>query len=99
MALWSEPRYENGALRFDVMHSADRERHALRMVARLRKGAAENLVFHTGVLAGSPAKGFALIHGPEQETRTWLARVKELVIERTPWVRGEIRGIALKPRS
>lgn len=33
---------------FAVMHSANRERHALRMVARLRKGAAENLVFHTG---------------------------------------------------
>ncbi|MCW5555760.1 MAG: serine/threonine protein kinase [Verrucomicrobiae bacterium] len=98
MALWSEPRYEQGALRFDVMHDADREQHALRMIARLRSGGSEKLVFHTGVLTGSPAKGFALIHGSEREVQDWLQQVKEMVIERTPWVRGEIRNIALKPR-
>ncbi|HNQ87031.1 MAG TPA: protein kinase [Verrucomicrobiota bacterium] len=98
MALWSEPRYEQGALRFDVMHNADREHYALRMSARLRGGGHETLVFHSGVLSGSPAKGFALIHGREQEAKAWLQRVKELVIEQTPWLRGEICGIALEPR-
>jgi predicted Ser/Thr protein kinase len=99
MALWSEPRYEQGALRFDVMHNADRGQYALRMVARLRNGGSEKLVFHTGVLTGSPAKGFALIHGSEPEAKNWLQQVKEMVIERTPWVRGEIPNISLKPRS
>ncbi len=99
MALWSEPRYEQGALRFDVMHNADRGQYALRMVARLRNGGSEKLVFHTGVVTGSPAKGFALIHGSEPEAKNWLEQVKEMIIERTPWVRGEIKSISLKPRS
>jgi hypothetical protein len=99
MALWSEPRYERGALRFDVMHNANRGQYALRMLARLRTGGSEKLVFHSGVLSGSPAKGFALIHGSEQETKNWLQQVKELVIERTPWVSGEIRAIALQPKA
>ncbi len=99
MALWSEPRYEQGALRFDVMHNADRERFALRMVARLQNGGSEKLVFHSGVLIGAPAKGFALVHGTEHKVENWLRRVKEMVIERTPWVRGEIRNIRLCPRD
>ncbi|MCU0787796.1 MAG: hypothetical protein MUC91_06335 [Verrucomicrobia bacterium] len=97
MALWSEPRYEQGALRFDVMHNANRERYALRMVARRRNGGDEMLGFHTGVISGSPAKGFALIHGTEAEAKARLQQVKELVLERTPWVRGEISGIAFRP--
>ncbi|HOC00031.1 MAG TPA: serine/threonine-protein kinase [Verrucomicrobiota bacterium] len=99
MALWSEPRYEQGALRFDVMHNADRERFALRMVARLQNGGSEKLVFHSGVLTGAPAKGFALVHGTEHRVENWLRQVKEMVIERTPWVRGQVRNIRLRPRE
>ncbi len=99
MALWSEPRYEHGALRFDVMHNADRERFALRMVARLQNGGSEKLVFHPGILTGAPAKGFALVHGTEHKVENWLQQVKEMVIERTPWVRGGIPNIRLRPRE
>ncbi len=99
LALWSEPRYEQGALRFDVMHNANREQSALRMVARWRDGSSETVVFQSGVMTGASAKGFALIHGSEQETGKWLRQVRELAIERAPWVRGEIRNIRLNPRD
>ena len=77
MALWSEPRYEQGALRFDVMHNADRELHDLRMVARRRSGGDEKLLFHSGVITGSPTKGFALIRGTEAEAKARLHQVKD----------------------
>ncbi len=98
MALWSEPRYDTaaGALRYDVMHNVDRDAHALRMRARSRGGQWEEWVFHSGPLAGSPAKGFALVHGTEPETRRQLDQVDTLHLEQTPWIRGKIPNLALE---
>jgi len=99
MALWSEPRYdrEAGALRYEVMHNVDRRTYALRMRALFRNGTAEKLVFHSGTQSGSPTKGFALIHGTEAETSAELADLRELALERTPWVRCEIPEVVLRP--
>ncbi|MBM3879277.1 MAG: serine/threonine protein kinase [Verrucomicrobia bacterium] len=99
LALWSEPRYDTqaGALRYEVMHTLDRRAYALRMIARMADGQTEELVFHTGPQGGSPAKGYALVHGTEAATAQKLSQVLELVLEQTPWVRSQIRGIVLPP--
>jgi hypothetical protein len=50
------------------------------------------LAFHSGVLTGRETQGFAVLE-PGQRVED----VAEFVLERTPWVRGEIPGIALTP--
>jgi hypothetical protein len=78
---------------FEVMHNVDRDVFAMRMLARLKNGKVENANFHPGPLTGNPAKGFVQIFESEFKPED----VNEYVLERTPWVRGEIKGIALKP--
>jgi hypothetical protein len=89
--VWSESRKE---WRFDVMHTADRDQFELRMMARLKNGRMEPLVFHDGPTVGNPAKGFAIVHRGRFDPRD----VAEYTVERSPWVRGEIPGIRIKPQ-
>jgi hypothetical protein len=85
----------NRDYQFQVMHNLDRDAYSLRMIARLKDGKEQELMFHSGPLTGNPAKGFTLMYpqevGPED--------IKEYVLERTPWVRGEIKDISLRPRQ
>lgn len=97
MVVFSPPRFDERAKRYviDVMHNLSREHHGLRLVAHLKGGRREEIDFHTGVLSGTPTKGFALVYPDEVE----VDEVEKWVLERTPWLRGEIRNIALQPRA
>jgi hypothetical protein len=77
------------------MHNLDRDKYALRLIACLKGGTSDEVTLHSGVLAGNPAKGFAVVFPKEYVP----SDVKEYVLERTPWASGEIRNIALKPRA
>ena len=76
----------------DVTHDVDRERYQLRMIAVWKDGKREEVVFHNGVQGTRETEGFVQLE-PGQRSED----IKEFIIERTPWMRGEIKGIALNP--
>ncbi|MBA4148128.1 MAG: protein kinase [Verrucomicrobia bacterium] len=80
---------------FEVMHNVDREIYSIRLIAKFQNGKTREVDFHSGPLRGNPAKGFAIIHPGDFKP----ADVKEYVIERAHWERGEIKGISLKPNA
>jgi hypothetical protein len=86
-------RQEPNGKCLDVTHDVDRGLYALRMMGVFKDGKREELVFHSGVLSGRETQGFVALE-PGQR----VADIAEFVLERTPWVRGEIRGITLTPR-
>jgi hypothetical protein len=95
MVVCSTPAIPKGRtdFQFEVMHNADREAYAMRMMAKLKNGKTREVQFHPGPLRGNPSKGFAIIWPDELNP----ADVKEYVLERARWERGEIKGVALKP--
>ncbi|HEX8294984.1 MAG TPA: serine/threonine-protein kinase [Chthoniobacteraceae bacterium] len=78
--------------RFEVSHNLDRDRYALRLVARLHDGRRAELAFHSGPIAGTPAMGFATISDRDVE----LKDIADYTLERALWSRGEVRDIALR---
>jgi hypothetical protein len=76
----------------DVTHNVDRELYAVRMMGVMKNGTQEELDLHPGVLRARETQGFVLVQGGQR-----VEEISEFVLERTPWVRGEIRGVALKP--
>jgi serine/threonine protein kinase len=82
-----------GRLEFDIMHNLDQERFAVRVAARLADGKEMELVLHTP-RRGLPKKGVVIGTLPADCP---LSQVNEYVLQRLPWVRATIRGIALKP--
>ncbi len=85
---------QDGSWGFDVMHNIDRDKYALRMIAHLKNGKEEHVVFHGGIRTGNPAKGFSAIFPAEYKPFD----VKEYRLERTPWAHGVIKNVALKPK-
>jgi len=96
MVNFSKPVEEPGKsyTRFDVMHNIDRERYDMRLMARLTNGREVDVDFHSGVLTGTPAKGFALIHKGDDLVPS---EVQEYVLQRSLLMRGTIPDIALRP--
>jgi hypothetical protein len=86
-------RQEPNGKCLDVTHDMDRGFYALRMMGVFKGGKREQLVLHSGVLSGRETQGFVALE-PGQRVED----IGAFVLERTPWVRGEIRGIALTPR-
>ncbi|MCL4179076.1 MAG: protein kinase [Verrucomicrobia bacterium] len=80
---------------FEVMHNVDRDRYALRMVARLQNGQQLEVDLHAGLTHGSPAKGFTVLWPDEFKPD----EVKEYAIESTPWVRGRFRRVHSQPNN
>ena len=97
MAVCSAPWYDEsiGAYRFEIMHNIDCDRYALRLVARLKNGVVKEMAIDSGTRTGNSAKGYALIQPDDFNP----ADANEYYFERTPWVRGEINGIALRPND
>ncbi len=87
-------RQEANGKCLDVTHDVDRARFALRMMAVFKSGKREEVGLHSGVLSARETQGFVMLE-PGQRVED----IQEFVLERTPWVRGEIRGIALNPRD
>lgn len=79
-------------LRLHVSHDIDRDLYALRMMAKLHDGREQLMSFPTEI-KGETAKGFAAAY---QFTSN---DVKEFVLQRSPWVYGEIPNIALAPNG
>lgn len=97
MVVFSPPRFDEKAKRhvIDVMHNLSRKDHTLRLMAHLEEGRQKEIDFHPGVLSGTPTKGYALVYPDEVK----VDKVEKWVLERTPWLRGEIKNIALRPGS
>ncbi len=97
MTIFSPLRYEQEAKRhvLDVMHNLSREHHGMRLVARLKNGQRKQVDFHSGVLTGPPTLGFGMIYDRDFDVRD----AEEYILERTPFLHGEIKNIALRPAS
>lgn len=80
----------------DVSHNVDRGQYALRMMARFKSGKREEVGLHSGVLSAQETQGYVFLDPSEPDLRA--GDIAEFVLERTPWVSGEIGGIALAPR-
>jgi hypothetical protein len=80
----------------DVSHNLDRGQYALRMMATFKDGKHLEVGLHSGVLSGREAQGYVFLD-PSEHLRPW--DIAEFTLERTPWVSGEINGIALAPRE
>lgn len=92
--VFSPPRYDKKAKRYvmDVTHNIPRSDHALRLMAHLKNGERKEVDFHPGTFSGIPADGYALIYPDDFN----IEYVKEYVLERTPWLLGEMKGISLQ---
>ena len=97
MVLFSPPRFDERARRhvIDVMHNLSRKDQSLRLVAHLKGGQQEVIDFHSGVLSRTPTKGYALVYPDEVE----MDEVEKWILERTPWLMGEIKNIAVQPST
>jgi len=62
------------------------------MIAVWKDGKREEVAFHNGVQGTRETEGFVQLE-PGQRSED----IKEFIIERTSWMRGEIKGIALNP--
>ena len=80
----------------DVSHNVDRGQYALRMMARFKNVGRREVGLHSGVLSGRETQGYVFLDPSEPDLRA--GDIVEFVLERTPWVSGEIHGIALAPR-
>jgi len=87
-------REESNRKCLDVTHNVDRDRYALRMMGVFKDGTRQELALHSGVLAARETQGFVMLE-PGQRVQD----ITEFVLERTPWVRGEIGNITLRPES
>ncbi len=87
-------RQEANGKCLDVTHNVDRGRFALRMMAVFKDGKREEVGLHSGVLSARETQGYVMLE-PGQR----IEDIADFVLERSPWVCGEIRGIALKPRA
>ena len=92
--LCTHPRQEANGRCLDVTHNVDREQFALRMVGVCKDGRRHEVGLHSGVLSARETQGFVMLD-PGQRA----ADIAQFVLERTPWVRGEIRGVLLTPRE
>jgi serine/threonine protein kinase len=94
MVVFSPPHYDDRAKRYviDAMHNIPRDTHTLRLVAKLKDGRREVVNFHPGPQRGTPTKGYAHIHDHDFD----IHHVVEYTLERTPWLRGELRNISLQ---
>jgi hypothetical protein len=88
------PVQEGDSLWFDIVHDHDRTQFALRMKARLKDGREVE-----GDLVDEGGKGAVKTRARLYLRQFTAADVKEYVFERTRWLRGEMRGIALAPQS
>jgi len=79
----------------DVTHNVDRDQYALRMMVRLKNGKRVEVGLHSGLLSARETRGYVLLDPSEPYVRA--GDIAEFVLERTPWVVGEIDGIALAP--
>ncbi len=80
----------------DVSHNVDLGQYALRMMARFKNVGRREVGLHSGVLSGPQTHGYVVLDPSEPDLRA--GDILEFVLERTPWVSGEIHGIALAPR-
>ena len=71
----------------------NRDQYALRMIALFKDGTREEVGLHSGLLSARETQGYVLL-----EPGRRVENIQEFVLERTPWVRGEIRNIALRPK-
>jgi len=83
--------YRQGGLGecLDVTHDLDREFYALRVIAVYQDGTRQEIRYESSRPQEVKVIGQLL---------RW-NNIKEFVLERTPWVRAEIRNIALKPKT
>ncbi len=78
-----------------VTHDIDQNEFALRMIAVLKSGKREQAHLYKSGLRARETQNSVLLGGFEKN----VANVKEFVLERTPWVRGDIKGISLQPKT
>ncbi len=86
-------RQETNGKCLDVTHDVNRDQYALRMMAVFKDGKREEVALHSGLFSARETQGYVLLE-PGQRVEN----IQEFVLERTPWVRGEIRNIALRPK-
>ncbi|MEI2724160.1 MAG: protein kinase [Verrucomicrobiota bacterium] len=91
--LCTQLRQEANGKCLDVTHDVNRDQYALRMVAVFKDGEREEVALHSGVQSARETQGYVRLE-PGQRVEN----IQEFVLERTPWVRGEIRNIALRPK-
>jgi len=87
-------RQEANGKCLDVTHDVDREEYALRMMAVFKNGKREEVPLHSGVLSARETQGYVML-----ETGQRIEDIAEFVLEHTPWVRGEIGSVVLKPQD
>jgi hypothetical protein len=90
----SVPVKEDDSLWFDITHDHDRTQFALRMKARLKDGREVK-----GEVHDEGGTGAIQVRARLFLRQFTAADVREYVFERTRWLQGEMRGIALAPTA
>ena len=89
----TEPREDEGSVKFTLNHTVDLDRFSLRMRARLRNGEMQDVMLPWDAEGRILQELLVTIHSIP------LFDIAEFVLERSPFSHGEIHDIALTPKG